>query len=181
MSIWYPVPVNISFPLAKVIQRVSNSVRHTEYPGTGECLSPNSQWPHCRLIDSYARHKSPYTVSVISQSLLLNRGSGKHAARNIELIPANPLGPCRMVVEIVSVAHNDSVPLRFWFTTGVMILSPKLSDFVDRSLLGHDAKASGLCQGIDKSVDRDQGVRAVVNTNSESGTRKIDMENPAFD
>src|SRR5580704_6453314 len=41
-----------------------------------------------------------------------------------------PVGPVQFAsVQTVSSAHNDSVPALFWYTTGVMILSPKVSSF----------------------------------------------------
>ena len=45
------------------------------------------------LIDSYARHKSPYAITVVIESLLLHGGDRKGDTGDIKLIPANSTGP----------------------------------------------------------------------------------------
>src|SRR5207248_6003835 len=54
--------------------------------------------------------------------------AGKVPPVTLNLYQRTPVGPVQFVsVQTVPDAHNDSVPLRFWYATGVMILSPKVS------------------------------------------------------
>src|SRR5207248_10697372 len=54
--------------------------------------------------------------------------AGKVPPVTLNLYQRTPVGPVQFAsVQTVPDAHNDSVPLRFWYTTGVMILSPRVS------------------------------------------------------
>ena len=176
---------HVRFALAKIAGRITGktaSIADTREAGAARDRIPNGRIT--RVINGHTRHKPIQTIPAVGPRLLLDGRSREIAPGYIELVPPNTCW-----LGAVCVLTNSVIrPQRF--CPALVEISERRHDFVAQgldsigsALLRHDRKTvrSGEC--VNKWIDRNQRIRAVIGTDTHgwvSGRGKIDVKFPRF-
>ncbi len=166
--------------LWQVVRRIAHKASRVTHSGmqagTGRGIANGHV---ARRVHSYAGHKSPHAIVIITPVLLLRGRSGEIAAGYIELIPANSSRPARKI-------EHNCLDRPQGFRAAKILVNDRGHDFVAKSvdelgdtLLRNNREAVGVCPRFDKRIDGNLCVRLMGRTDAKrriGRVRKIDME-----